>query len=389
VAQLARTAEDARAHLQAHVGQLTKDVQAELSGLRAAQRALHSQQTEDRALAGSRDLELRAAQRDIGEVQKTAAQLARTAQDARAHLQAHVGQMTRDVQAEFAGLRAAQRDLHTQQTEDRALACSQVVELRTAQGDLQKQWAQDRELASSQALEFRKQIEPLAARCARMERQVFARPYVNPEFKTARPDPDSPGFDYYGFEQKFRGPSALIKEKLAHYLPYFQGSGRIVDIGCGRGEFLEALRDAGRSGLGVEANARQAAKCRHKGLPVLEADLFDYLEGVPNDSLDGIFCAQVIEHLGMAGIDRFMKLCQHKLVPGGTLIAETVNPHCLAAFQFFYLDPTHVAPLYPEVMQFVAESAGFQTVQICFPAQCADAEHECGEYAVIASKTGQ
>jgi SAM-dependent methyltransferase len=262
----------------------------------------------------------------------------------------------------------------------------EVAHLHGHLAQLEAQRADAQAGVLAQFVELRAGHERFAALCARMERHVFARPYVNPEFIRARPAPDAPDFDYQGFEQKFRGPSKLIRDKLAYYIPLFDGCDSILDIGCGRGEFLEALRDAGRHGIGVESNPGQAAECRKKDLPVVEADLFDHLESVPDDSVGGIFCAQVIEHLGMARIDRFLKLARRKLQPGGVLIAETVNPHCLAAFQFFYLDPTHIAPLYPEVVQFVAESAGFAEVQVCFPTDSPDAYYECGEYAVVVKK---
>jgi O-antigen chain-terminating methyltransferase len=229
----------------------------------------------------------------------------------------------------------------------------------------------------------------LASRVARLEAQVFSRPHVDPEFQRAAPAPPDAPFDYVGFEQKFRGPSELIQENLRFYIDYVRGVRSVVDLGCGRGEFLQVLRDAGMSARGVESEPGQVALARAKGLDVVQADLFDYLRSLPDGSQDVLFSAQVIEHLPFRELDRLFKLCFVKLRPGGLMIAETVNPHCTAAFKFFYLDPSHQAPLFPEVTQFLAESAGFGKVEIAYPAPGLSPErayHECGEYAVVARR---
>lgn len=233
-------------------------------------------------------------------------------------------------------------------------------------------------------------VSHLDQRLRRIEQQIFSRPYVNPEFIRAQPDPTGDdSFDYCGFQEKFRGPSRMIQDKLRFYLPYFRDRRTIVDIGCGRGEFLEVLRESGLSAVGVEINAGQVAECHRKGLNIVQADLFDYLRALPDQSVDGIFCAQVIEHISSKEVGALFKLSYRKLTPGGVMVAETVNPHCSAAFKFFWLDPTHVAPLYPEVLQFLAESAGFGRADIFYPLAEGDPchlYHECGEYAIIAEK---
>jgi len=233
-------------------------------------------------------------------------------------------------------------------------------------------------------------IVSLDERIRRLERQVFARPYLNPEFIRAHPNPTPKHeFDYVGFEQKFRGPSSVIQQKLGFYIQYFVGRQAVVDLGCGRGEFLEVLREAGIAALGVEVHPGQAAEARRKGLNVVESDLFDYLRACQDEAVDGLFSAQVVEHLPFSKLNLLFKLSYRKLKPGGIMISETVNPHCTAAFKFFYLDPTHVAPLYPEVLQFLAESAGFDKVLTVYPVIEGDPQHlyhECGEYAVVAER---
>lgn len=140
-------------------------------------------------------------------------------------------------------------------------------------------------------------VSGLSERIERLERQVFATPYVNPEFIRANPDPSTDEFDYVGFEQKFRGPTSVVQQKLKFYVQYFFGRPTIVDLGCGRGEFPEVLREAGVAAVGVEVHPRHAAEARCKGLNVVESDLFDYLLASRDESLDGIFSVQVVEHL--------------------------------------------------------------------------------------------
>jgi len=233
-------------------------------------------------------------------------------------------------------------------------------------------------------------VSSLDRRIERIEQQVFARPYINPEFTRAQARPgELDSFDYYGFEQKFRGPSSVIKDKLRFYLPYVQDRRMIVDIGCGRGEFLEILRESGLLAVGVEIEPDQVAECQRKGLNVVQQDLLDYLRSLTDQSVDAIFSAQLIEHIPFKELVALFGLSYRKLKPGGLMIAETVNPHCTAAFRFFYLDPTHFAPLFPEVLQFLAESAGFGKVEIVYPVSDGDPRqlyHECGEYAIVAEK---
>ena len=227
-------------------------------------------------------------------------------------------------------------------------------------------------------------------RLERIERHVFAKPYVNPEFVRAAPrSAGDDRFDYYSFEEKFRGPSRVIHDKLRFYLSYVLNREVILDLGCGRGEFLDVLKEHGLSGIGVEIDSDQATECRSRGHKVVQEDLGDYLRGLPDGSVDAIFSAQVIEHVPFKELVTLFALASRKLKPDGIMIAETVNPHCTAAFKFFWLDPSHIAPLYPEVVHFLAESAGFGAVEIVYPEANADpqrAYHECGDYAVVAMR---
>jgi 2-polyprenyl-3-methyl-5-hydroxy-6-metoxy-1,4-benzoquinol methylase len=170
----------------------------------------------------------------------------------------------------------------------------------------------------------------------------------------------SEGPDYFMLELKYRGAPELIKERQAIYVPYFEGRRAVLDIGCGRGEFVELLREKGIEARGIDLDADAVAYCQERGLPVTEAEATAYLRGLKDGALDGIFMAQVAEHLTPATLQTLLSLAFAKLAPGGVLVAETINPLCIYALVNHYLiDPSHVRPLHPELLKFMVESAGF------------------------------
>jgi O-antigen chain-terminating methyltransferase len=174
-------------------------------------------------------------------------------------------------------------------------------------------------------------------------------------------------FDYAGFEERFRGSEQEIKERQEIYVSYFEGRNDVVDIGCGRGEFLELMRERGIRAHGVDLDLDMILLCREKGLDVSADDAFAYLAALPDDSLGGIFAAQVIEHLHPVRIIELVDLCHRKLGPGGVLILETPNPKCLMVFaDTFYKDPSHVQPAHPDTMQFLFEALNFHQIELRF-----------------------
>ncbi len=174
-------------------------------------------------------------------------------------------------------------------------------------------------------------------------------------------------FDYFAFEEQYRGDEAGIRQRQQSYLEYFRGRDNVVDIGCGRGEFLEELRDAGITARGVELGTDQILLCREKGLDVIQQDLFTFLEATPDESLGGVFSAQVIEHLTASDQLRYVALAYQKCKPGSPVIFETINPQCVYALvRNFFLDPTHIRPVHPETLQFAMESCNFRNVELRF-----------------------
>ena len=172
--------------------------------------------------------------------------------------------------------------------------------------------------------------------------------------------------DWMAFAEQFRGSEDRIREQQKCYVGRFTGaSGEILDLGCGRGEFLEAAKAAGLAARGIDQSSESVALCLSKGLNVEQGDLFEYLESLADGSLGGAYCAQVVEHLSPAALPRLVKLLSQKLRLGALAAIETPNPECLAIFAtHFYLDPTHNRPVPAPLLRFYLESEGFGSVEI-------------------------
>lgn len=173
------------------------------------------------------------------------------------------------------------------------------------------------------------------------------------------------GFDAGAFAERFRGSEDYVKSGQQVYVPYFAGRSRVLDLGCGRGEFLELLRADGVDARGIDRSAESVARCRAKGLDAEVADLFAYLASQPEASLGGIFCAQVVEHLSAECLPELIRLAARCLEPRGVIAIETPNPECLAIFAtHFYLDPTHTRPVPHALLVFYLEEFGVGNIEV-------------------------
>ncbi len=170
---------------------------------------------------------------------------------------------------------------------------------------------------------------------------------------------------YVAFENRFRGERADLRERLGGYVDLFAGLAPVVDLGCGRGEFLELLRERGIEARGVEGNVQAVAVCRGNGLDVAEGDLVDFLRTQPAGSLGGVFAAQVVEHLPPAVLQAMLAEAHRALRPEGRLVLETVNTRSVVGFLEVYLrDLTHRTPLHPDTLSFLAAAQGFTDVRV-------------------------
>ena len=210
--------------------------------------------------------------------------------------------------------------------------------------------------------------------------------------RAAKPAPtqsspqEIPRLDYAKFADRFRGTAEYVAAGQKFYVPYFQGRRHVLDLGCGRGEFLELMKQNGIGARGVDSDPEAVALCRSKQLEVEQVDLFSYLADLPNSSLDGVFSAQVAEHLPPARLPELVALAAAKLEPGGVLAVETPNPECLAIFAAsFYLDPTHVRPVPAALLHFYLEESGFGAIEVH---QLAPAAEVFPEIAALAKADG-
>ncbi len=192
--------------------------------------------------------------------------------------------------------------------------------------------------------------------------------------------PAALSFDYARFADRFRGSEQYVSESQRFYLPYFTGRRHVLDLGCGRGEFLRLMQEAGVPAKGIESSNESVVHCRNLGLDAETADLFTYLSAQAEASLDGIFCSQVVEHLRSDRLPEMIWLCATRLATGGILAIETPNPECLAIFaSHFYLDPTHTRPVPSQLLAFYMEESGLGRVEIHPKAPAVESMPEVGE----------
>jgi len=172
--------------------------------------------------------------------------------------------------------------------------------------------------------------------------------------------------DYFAFESRMRGSVDAIRERQRRYVEDFRAAAPVLDIGCGRGELLQLLREAGVEARGIDADADMVAYARGDGLDVEQADLVEYLQRLDDGSLGGIFMGQVVEHLPPGVLVRSLELAARKLRPGGVLVAETINPLSPLALRHYFADLTHAQPLVPETLQLLARQSGFADTEVRF-----------------------
>ena len=208
-------------------------------------------------------------------------------------------------------------------------------------------------------------------------------------------------YDVLHFAEKFRGREDHIRAGLDRYLPYFKDHKNVIDLGCGRGEFLQTMRHAGVTAHGIDLHDESIAHCLSQGLTAEKVDMFPYLDSQPDGTFDGVFCSQVIEHLKPQDLQKLIKLLAAKTSKGAVVAFETPNPECLAIFAtHFYLDPTHVRPVPSALLTFYLEESGFGRIEIIrlspavesmpsvgsLPADFRDAFFGGLDYAAIARK---
>jgi O-antigen chain-terminating methyltransferase len=206
-----------------------------------------------------------------------------------------------------------------------------------------------------------------------LRRQLMAEGGSKESFAQNLTSPDILDPLYLAFENQFRGTRELIKERLLEYVPLIREAkagtaGReILDIGCGRGEWLEIMSNEGLQAKGLDLNHVLVQECREKGFEVLENDALSHLRSLPDSSIGAITAFHLIEHLTFDDRISLFDESVRVLKPGGIALFETPNPrNLLVGSCDFWSDPTHLRPLYPETHQFLLEYRGFCKVELIF-----------------------
>ncbi|MDO7910163.1 methyltransferase domain-containing protein [Pseudomonas sp. 22-AL-CL-001] len=214
---------------------------------------------------------------------------------------------------------------------------------------------------------------------------------------------------YRGFEDRYRGSRELISQRLEAYLPFLAPLKKlytdypVLDLGCGRGEWLELLTREGYAPTGVDLDEGMLEACRALGLPARNIDALSALRELPDASLVAVTGFHIAEHVPFPVLQELVAEALRVLRPAGLLILETPNAESLVVgTNSFYLDPTHERPLPSLLLSFLAEYSGFERAKIVRlqePAELHDQSRRLGvldvltgtspDYAVVAQKRAE
>lgn len=186
---------------------------------------------------------------------------------------------------------------------------------------------------------------------------------------TARQEDDNvySSINYFAFQDQMRGSFTEIKKRQFPYLAYYEGCKSVIDLGCGRGEFVELLQEHKIGATGVDLYTKSVQFCRRRGLNVVEQDAVAFLKEQKEESSDGIFSAQLVEHISVGQILEICRESYRVLKPGSYLVIETPNPMCLSTYMnSFYLDPSHRNPVHPHLMEYFLRECGYSDIKITF-----------------------
>jgi 2-polyprenyl-3-methyl-5-hydroxy-6-metoxy-1,4-benzoquinol methylase len=207
-------------------------------------------------------------------------------------------------------------------------------------------------------------VRELEERLARLERRAPAASGTSVPVTVAAQPAAASVPDYFAFESRMRGSVDSIRNRQRLYVDVLRDAAPVLDAGCGRGELLGLLREAGVEARGIDADSDMVAYARGDGLDVEQADLVEYLQAAADASLGAIFMGQVVEHLPAPTLVQTFQLAAAKLRPGGVLIAETINPLSPIALRNYFADLTHAQPLVPETLELLARQSGFAETEI-------------------------
>ncbi len=175
---------------------------------------------------------------------------------------------------------------------------------------------------------------------------------------------------YFHFENRFRGSREQILSEMNSYLPLLKATNidferyPILDVGCGRGEWLEVLKGSGIPAKGIDINTKMIQICRTFALDADLCDVLSYLQKLPSASMGGISAFQVVEHISFKDLIEFLRQCRRVLIPEGFVLFETPNPENFGVGSCdFYYDMSHINPIPPEALGFLLGNSGFTQME--------------------------
>ncbi|HUY05653.1 MAG TPA: methyltransferase domain-containing protein [Acidimicrobiales bacterium] len=244
----------------------------------------------------------------------------------------------------------------------------EITEAFTELENLRQKIADDRETADQTTAELQMRLARLDLFFEDYRRSLKSQPSHALVDETPLPPAALEGI-YFALENAFRGSPDLIKGRLEVYLENVRTAtgddGVVLDVGCGRGEWLEMLRDEGISATGVDANDSYREQWAAAGLDVITANATDYMRTLQPGTIAVITAFHLVEHLPLDVMLELLDLANQLLRPGGLLILETPNPeNLIVGASAFYLDPTHQRPIPPRLLEFLVHVRGFVDVEI-------------------------
>ncbi|MBI2325254.1 MAG: methyltransferase domain-containing protein [Chloroflexi bacterium] len=167
------------------------------------------------------------------------------------------------------------------------------------------------------------------------------------------------------FQARFGGDEPVIRAQSERFLDLFRGRHRVLDLGSGRGTFLQLMRDHGVGAYGVDLDERMTSAARARGLEVVAGDAVEHLEGLEEGSVDGLYARHLAEHILPGELVTILRLCRRVLAPGAPVVFVTPNPRTLSVgAHTFWLDPGHLRPIPAELFRFYLEVEGFEDVEL-------------------------
>ena len=233
----------------------------------------------------------------------------------------------------------------------------------------------------------------------RLEAETRGGPYTAGPVRDRMTDPVAGSVvGYNGAEQNggvdltglFAAPEAVVRQRMARYLPWLRDAGPVLDLRCGRGELLDVLRENGVPYAGVDEDATLVEVCRSKGHESVEVGWpAERLRAADDGSLGAVVAVRVLEELDHVALTELLELVGSKLAPGGLLIAESTNPHSFEAMRTLWVDIRARRPVFPEAALALCRAAGYEKAFYFHPNGTGDVDSDAPrerEYALIATR---